>query len=56
MKLYALYKGEKFVDVGTAKELAARHKVKRDTIYWLASPAAHKRDRGKMVFAVPIED
>lgn len=36
MNIYALYRGDEFVDVGTAKELGERQGVKPDTIRWLA--------------------
>lgn len=40
---YALYKGDTFVDMGTADYLAKLLNVKRETIKWLASPTARKR-------------
>lgn len=40
---YAVYKGEEFLDIGTAKELAEKFNVKEDTIYYWASPANKKR-------------
>ena len=40
---YALWKGDRCIDTGTAKELAERRKVKQKTIYWLASPANKRR-------------
>lgn len=42
---YALYKGDNFVDVGTADYLANLISVTRETIKWLASPSALKRRR-----------
>ncbi|MCM1052489.1 MAG: hypothetical protein NC483_00705 [Ruminococcus sp.] len=42
---YALYKGDTFVDMGTADYLAELLNVRRETIKWLASPSARKRRR-----------
>lgn len=38
-RLFALYKGEKFIDIGTAKELAKKRNVKPETIHFLSTPA-----------------
>ena len=40
---YALYKGDEFIDIGTADYLAELLKVNRKTIQFLASPSALKR-------------
>ncbi len=40
---YALYKGDKFIDIGTAKELAKKCNVKPETIEFYASPSYLKR-------------
>ena len=42
---YALYKGDKFIDIGTTDYLANLIGVTRKTIKWLASPSALKRRR-----------
>lgn len=42
---YALYKGDKFMDVGTASYLANEFGVTTKTIKFLASPSALKRRR-----------
>lgn len=41
--LYAVYKGDVFITLGTAAELARELNVSVDTIYWLVSPEAHAR-------------
>jgi hypothetical protein len=41
--LYALYRGDEFVDVGTANELAERRGVMADSIRYLASAAYRRR-------------
>lgn len=42
-KIYALYRGEKFLGVGTKKELAELLNVKVETISFYATPAYKKR-------------
>ena len=56
--VFALYRGDKFVDMGTKKELAERHNVKPTTIGFYATPAYKKRIIGKQnVFvAIRIDD
>lgn len=41
--IYGLYRGDEFLDVGTAKELAKRMGVARETIKSYATPSHHKR-------------
>ncbi len=41
--VYAIYKGDKFIDMGTKKELAKILNVKPETIGFLASPSQLKR-------------
>ena len=40
---YAVYKGDKFLFVGTIKECAEHFKVKRDTVIFWATPSNFKR-------------
>lgn len=42
-KIYALYRGEKFIAIGTKKELAELLGVKVETISFYATPAYKKR-------------
>ena len=42
-KNYALYRGEKFIAIGTKKELAELLGVKVETISFYATPAYKKR-------------
>ena len=56
--VYALYRGDEFVDVGTKRELAARRHVSAETIAHMASPVTHKRaagHEGTRVLAYRIE-
>ena len=41
--VYAVYKGDKFIDIGTKKELAKRMGCKPEFIGFLASPSNLKR-------------
>lgn len=54
-----LYRGDEIVDQGTIKEIAERRGVRKDTIYWLTMPTAHRRadkrkDQSKAVRAVVV--
>ena len=40
---YAMYKGDKLVATGTAREIAEKMGVSVKTVYWYASPAAKRR-------------
>ena len=42
---YAVYKGDEFVALGTAEELAKKLGCKPDTIRWYTYPSAKKRTR-----------
>ncbi len=41
--LYAIYKGDTFIDVGTAKELARSQGIKVKTVQFYASGASKRR-------------
>ena len=53
-KEYAMYQGDDFIDIGTAKELAPRLGVKESTIRWYSTPAAQKRAGKNAITAVRI--
>lgn len=42
-QIYAIYRGEKFIDTGTAKELAAKLNVQPRFIRYLSTPAHQRR-------------
>ena len=44
---YALYKGDKFIDLGTKKKLAKLLGVKISTITFYATPSYRKRGLGE---------
>ena len=45
-RVYAIYKGDEFQDVGTLKELSSKLHLKENTILFYSSPANKKRSRG----------
>lgn len=51
---YALYKGDEFVALGTAAEIAAQIGVKPDTVRWWSYPSAQKRNRGNARIAIRL--
>ena len=55
---FALYRGDEFVDVGTAEEIAKRLGCKPDTIRFYATPSyqARLKDRDKRLIAVRIDE
>lgn len=46
---YVMYKGEKPVAYGTAREIAEKLGINIKTVYWYASPAARKRGKNATV-------
>ena len=42
---YSIYKGEKEIFVGTIEEVMKHFKVKRETVYFWATPANKKKSR-----------
>lgn len=52
--IYALYKGDEFIDSGTAYQLARRRGVKPSTIRWYSSPSAKKRSGPKAITVVRV--
>lgn len=56
MKEYALYKGDKFIDIGTKEYLANLLNVRKETIEFYASPTQLKRNRDNCYVVVRIDD
>lgn len=56
MKEYALYKGDKFIDIGTKEYLASLLNVRKETIEFYASPTQLKRNRDNGYVVVRIDD
>lgn len=40
---YALYRGDQFIDIGTAKELAEKRGISVKSLRYKATPTYHKR-------------
>lgn len=55
MKVYALYKGEEILAIGTIKELSDKFDVKRKTLLFYQTPVNKKRDKGNRRVLVKIE-
>ena len=53
---YALYKGDKFIDIGTKEYLAKLLNVKNETIEFYSSPTYLKRVKDNGYVVVRIED
>lgn len=41
--IYALYKGDKFIDLGTLEELAKKENVSKKTIFYYKTPAYKRK-------------
>lgn len=56
--IYALYKGDTFLDLGNIKELAEKFKVKEETLYWYATSTYKKRikDKENCIIVIKIND
>lgn len=56
MKEYVLYKGDKFIDIGTKEYLANLLNVRKETIEFYASPTHLKRNKDNCYVVVRIDD
>ena len=56
-KIYAIYRGDEFIDVGTIKELSKRLGKTQEAIYFMTTPVAKRRDINyNNLVAYQIED
>lgn len=55
MNIYAIYKGDEFLDLGTAKELAQKFNVKEKTIHYWHTPTHKKLVKNGMI-VIKIND
>jgi hypothetical protein len=53
---YAVYKGDKFITVGTAKEIAEELNVKQKTVYVWACPYHHRRAGLNTKIAIKMDE
>lgn len=56
MKIYALYRGDKFIDLGTKEYLAKLLGVSVKTILFYSSPTYLKRTDGNGWVVIKVED
>ncbi|WP_164905634.1 hypothetical protein [Latilactobacillus sakei] len=56
MAEYAVYKGDQFIDLGTADYLANKFGVLRKTIWYWTAPAYWRKNKGNSLIAIRIED
>ena len=56
IKEYALYKGDRFIDIGTKEYLANLLNVKKETIEFYASPTQLKRHKDNCYAVVRIDE
>ena len=56
MTEYAMYKGDRFIDLGTLTYLAEKYHKKQKTLKFLATPSAHKRSTNKSLLLYRIND
>lgn len=54
--IYAAYRGDEFVDVGTAEELSERMGVKLDSLKFMSRPSHHKRTSYKALRVYKYEE
>ncbi|EAC6417067.1 hypothetical protein DXP90_16395, partial [Listeria monocytogenes] len=55
MTEYALYKGDDLLKIGTLDELAEFRKVKRETIFFYATPSYRKRTSEKGLRVIKLD-
>lgn len=54
---YALYDGDKFIDIGTVGQLSKKYGIAKKSIKWWATKANKKRNKsGKRTVAVKLTD
>lgn len=57
LKVFAVYKGDEFITVGTARECAEQLGVTPDYIRWMTYPTCRKRNTGgDRMIAIVVED
>ena len=56
MNIYAVYKGDKFLFMGTSKECAKYFGVKQKTVWFWHSPANKKIDKKGRKIAIIVEE
>ena len=54
--IYAVYKGDTFITMGTAKEIAEKLGIKTKTIYWYMSNAGKRRIKENSLIIIKVDD
>lgn len=54
-KIFAVYKGDNFLAMGTAIELAKKFNVKEKTVLFWAMPVQSRRNKGNAKVAIVID-
>lgn len=56
--IYAVYKGDEFIDLGTKKELAKKLNLKPSSVHFLSTPTYRKRikDISNSLIVIRIDD
>jgi hypothetical protein len=54
--MYALYKGDNILTIGTIRELALYLGVKERTVMFYSTPTYRKRNKGNNYLVIKIED
>lgn len=56
--IYAVYKGDEFIDLGTKKELAKKLNIKPGSIHFYSTPTYRKRikDETNSLIVIKIDD
>lgn len=52
--VYALYKGDKFIDIGTKRELAKKYNWTDNFVTFLSSPTNMERSKGRRLLTIRI--
>lgn len=55
MTEYAMYKGDRFIDLGTIAYLANKYHKTKKLIKYLALPSVHKKSHGNMLLVYKIK-
>ena len=56
MKIYALYHGDKFIDIGSIEYLAKLLNVSKRTVMFYSSPTYLKRNNGNGYVVIKIDE
>ena len=55
-KEYAMYKGDKFIDLETVEYLAKKYHKIKSALLFLSYPTAHKRSKGNKLLLYEIKN